>query len=71
MSEISELFAKDPLSLTKEDRTAIIAHFRENRAKYMQGAKLQTTAKEPKAKAEPKLKGPKIQLSLGDLKLNL
>jgi putative alpha-1,2-mannosidase len=71
MSEISELFAKDPLSLTKEDRTAIIAHYRENRERYMQGAKLQTTEKAPKTPKEKAVKGPKITLSLSDLKLNL
>ena len=58
MSDIQELFARDPLKLTKDDRSKIIAYFRENRAKFLAGAKL------PK---EPKVKGPAPQLSLEDL----
>ncbi len=63
MSEIADLFAADPLSLTKEDRAKIIAHQRANRAAYV------AVGKVPKAAAEPKVKGPKLALDLGMLKL--
>jgi hypothetical protein len=64
MSEIAELFARDPLKLTREDRTKIIAHFRENREKYIAGVKA------PKAVAEKKTKAPvQGKLSLDDLGL--
>lgn len=53
MSEISDLFAKDPLSLTKEDRTALIAKYRTSREQYMLGAKPTRDAK-PKAATGPK-----------------
>lgn len=54
MSEISDLFAKDPLHLTNLDLTKIITHFRASRAAFM--------ASGTRAKAEtaaPKAKGPK------------
>lgn len=59
MSDISDLFSKDPLSLTKSDRSLIIAEYREKRAKYMLGVKT------PKAKTAPKAKAG--GLSLDDL----
>lgn len=57
MSEISDLFAKDPLLLTREDRSKIIEQFRANRTAYLSGEKV-TKAK---AKAAPKGK-PTINL---------
>lgn len=45
MSDISDLFARDPLSLTKEDLDAIIEHFRANRVLYLSQG---TVAKEKK-----------------------
>jgi hypothetical protein len=64
LSDISELFARDPLSLTREDRSEIIAHFRDNRARYIAG---QAQAKLPKEKAP---KAPKAPLpALDDLDL--
>jgi hypothetical protein len=49
MSEISEIFDKDPLSLTKEDRRKIIEKYREDRARFMLGLKA------PKATSKPSL----------------
>jgi len=60
VSEISDLFAKDPLSLTREDRDKIILHLRENRARYVAGVKA------PKAVAK---KAPSEPLNLDDLGL--
>jgi len=34
MSQVTDLFMKDPLKMTKEDLDAIIAHMRERRAAY-------------------------------------
>ena len=61
MTEISDLMARDPLLLSKEDRAQIIAYYRENRQKFLQGNK--AAGKAPKA-AKPT--GP---LSLTDLDL--
>lgn len=62
MSELSELFARDPLQLTKSDRAQIIAHMRANRAAFMQGQRTTSVEKASKKPAPPKGK-----LSLGDL----
>lgn len=63
MSEISDLFAKDPLLLTKVDRSAIIAKYREDRAKYFLGTgKLSATEKKA-------LSGPKKKKSIADLEI--
>lgn len=66
-SDISTLFARDPLSLTKEDRRPMIEYYRANRAKFLAG---QSQAKLPK-EAKQKSKGPlpDIDVDLGDLKL--
>lgn len=39
MSELSELFDRDPLSLTDQDLATIVAKMRENQAQYELGAK--------------------------------
>ena len=57
---IADLFAKDPLSLTREDRAEMIAYFRKNRALWVQGIKA------PKATKE---KPPAGGISLDDLEL--
>jgi len=49
VSEIGDLFAKDPLLLTKEDRTEIIGFYRANRDKYLSGGKQEKQPKAPKA----------------------
>jgi hypothetical protein len=38
MSDIAELFARDPESLTRDDIAAIIAKYREARQQFMLGA---------------------------------
>lgn len=60
MSELSDLMAKDPLLLTKEDVTSIVQYHRENRERHVAGIKL------PKEKAAPA--GP-VDLSVLDIKL--
>lgn len=63
MSDLSELFARDPLKLTKTERGEIIAHMRANRATFMAGQRTTSVAKASKTKPE------KGQLQLGDLDL--
>jgi hypothetical protein len=60
---ISELFAKDPLHLTREDKTAMVEHFRKNRALWVASGQRAAPAKAPK-KAPPA-----GGLSLEDLEL--
>ncbi len=62
-TSISDLMAKDPLHLTKADRSKIIAYYRENRKKFIAGNK---AAGQPEKPPKP-TKRPKIQLSLDDL----
>lgn len=61
MTDINELFSRDPLKLTNEDIDAIILHMREKRAQFNSGALT------PKKKAEPKL----TTAQSAALKLNL
>ena len=59
MSDISELFARDPLEHTTQDIDAIIAKFREARAQF-----------EAKPQREPRAKKEKpAPISLDDLNL--
>lgn len=60
MSEISDLFARDPLSLTKDDRAKIIAHYRASRAQW------NATGKSPRKKVE-KANSPIEKLTLDDV----
>lgn len=60
MSDIADLFATDPLKLTLEDRSAIIAYYRENREKFL------TSGKGTKS---PKPDRPTTKFSLDDLEL--
>ncbi len=74
MSDIALLFATDPLKLTRDDLTQIVAKFRENRALYISAGKSAAKATaEPKTPATPeakaKAKAAAITLSLGDLGL--
>lgn len=62
---LEELFAADPLSLTKTDRRPIIEYYRSRRVTFLSGGKM-TKAKEPKPKSGPL---PAIDLDLGDLEL--
>ena len=61
MSDLADLFSRDPMSLTKEDIDAIIARYRAARAQFLEGAKAAGATK----KLAPK--GPKT--SLDDLGL--
>ena len=56
MSDIAQLFARDPLELTDRDLDAIIAKFREARSSF---------GNAPAAKAPPKPKNPAVA-SLAD-----
>lgn len=61
---LTDLFAEDPLNLTKETRKPIIEFYRTNRVKFLAGGKVEKVPK-------PKSKGPlpAIDLELGDLDL--
>lgn len=63
---IADLFAKDPLNLTREERGQIIDYYRDNRVKFLQGMKAEKPAKAPAAK---KTKGPLPDINLDDLEL--
>ena len=64
MSDIAEIFSKDPLSLTKADRAEIIAKYREARTQFTLGAKQAGATKKIKEKG-PKITN--IDDLLGDL----
>lgn len=70
MSEISDLFAKDPLLLTRDDRAAIIAKFREDRAKWQLGQRTPKLSADDK-KAAKALEGPKKKVDISSIKLEL
>ena len=52
MSDLSALFDKDPLSLTRDDISAIIKRMRENQAQYELGGK-PVAAPKPAAAKKP------------------
>lgn len=64
MSDIAELFAKDPLNLTKQDIDDIIARYREARQQFTLGAKSAGSTKKIKADT-PKITN--LDDILGDL----
>lgn len=45
MTDIAELFARDPLKLTKQDLTAIVMRFRESRGQFTLGNKMAGSTK--------------------------
>lgn len=55
MSDIAELFTRDPLSLTRENIDEIIAHYRTARANFNLGEKQAGSTKKLKA-------GPKVEI---------
>lgn len=63
MSDLSELFARDPLSLTKEDRKVIIDYYRSARASFAAGIKA------PKAE-KPKKEKVNLDINLDELDLS-
>lgn len=66
----AELFAKDPLSLTKSDITEIISYYRANREKFIaSGQSGVRGGTKPVTKPVKSKSGPLPDLDLGDLKL--
>jgi hypothetical protein len=64
MSDLARLFQEDPLKLTKDDISTIIAKYREARGNFNLGEKSAGATKKVAAKAD----GPKItKLDLNDL----
>jgi len=53
MSEISELFARNPLKLHPQDITKIVTHLREQRKRFVAGNKTAGSMK-PKSAAQKK-----------------
>jgi hypothetical protein len=51
MSELSELFDRDPLLLNDQDIGTIVARMREAQAQYELGVKVSLVPKAPKAKS--------------------
>lgn len=58
MSDMAELFARDPLKHTRESINEIIVYYRGARAAFNQGEKSAGSTKKAKASAGPK--GPKL-----------
>jgi hypothetical protein len=56
MSEISELFDRDPLHLSDQDITIIVAYEREHQAKHELGVKLPSAKPKKPSKASDMLK---------------
>lgn len=54
MSDLSELFSRDPLQLTKEDRKPIIERYRQARSQFNLGVKSAGATKKIKG-SEPKI----------------
>lgn len=52
MSDLAELFSRDPLKYTKEDVRALIAAYREKRKQYNAGATLAGKASPAPAKSK-------------------
>jgi len=63
MDDITTLFERNPLSLTKEDISKMIEHYREARARFLIGDK--KAGKTPAAKPEKK----PVNINLSDLDL--
>ncbi len=67
MTDIAELFDRDPLSLTTQDLDTIISTLRTQRANYNLGEK--AAGKQPKAKAERKPVSKATSIDLASLGL--
>lgn len=65
MNELAELFERDPLELTKEDRAKIIARMREARNQFMLGDKTAGKVKKP-SKSPADL----LNLNLDDIQID-
>lgn len=55
MSDITELFARDPCGLTDDEIDEIIVHMRNHQAQFELGAKPPKAAKAPKANKSDQL----------------
>lgn len=70
MSDIMELFARDPLDLSKQDIETIIAKFRESRKAFNLGNVRAGSTKPPTAKQKKtnelmeKLKGAEVKINI-------
>lgn len=64
MTDINELFSRDPHGLSEQDLTQLIQHFRDRRAQFVQGVKA-----EPKPKTARKSKGSSLLDDIGEIKL--
>jgi hypothetical protein len=64
VSDIGELFARDPLELSKENIGEIIKYYREKRAQFNLGDKTAGSTKKMK-QVEPKIKASAEELELG------
>ena len=61
MSDIAELFARDPLELSKQDLGEIVTYYRQKRAQFNLGDKTAGSTKKMKADT------PKIKMSADEL----
>ena len=66
MSDLSELFQRDPLSLTRDDLTKIVTELRSRRAQFALGAQKAGSMKAPTAKQKA-IAGLGISLDLGSI----
>lgn len=65
MTDIADIFAKDPLELTREDITEVIAYYRSRRAQFALG---DTQAGNPKKIRKPSVVA-ELKEMIGDIKL--
>ena len=71
MTELAELFARDPLDLTRDDINLIVQKFRDSRHQFVAGNKTAGTVNAPKPKTPTGEAAAKLgqQFSLKDLGL--
>lgn len=67
MSDLNEIFARDPLLLTKLDIDATIAYFREAQKRFVLGDKSAGSPKKAKAAKAAKSDAPDISVEELDL----
>ena len=68
MSAIADLMSKDPLSLTREDKTAIIAELRAQRARFVEGNR--TIGKPEARKSDAQKRKESVLASVGNISLD-
>ena len=69
-TDLTELFARDPLELSDQDLDAIIARLREQRSQFNLGNAMAGSMK-PKTEKQKAIQSLADKLDLGDLKLDL